>query len=72
MRMFVTFLLLTEPASMNPKPAWEKESSHHNEDLEDMVNLHQDDDGSTDNEEKAVQVGSDILSVLRKILSIKT
>ena len=35
-----------------------------------MVNLHQDDDGSTDDEEKAVQVGSDILSVLRKILSI--
>ena len=35
-----------------------------------MVNLHQDDDGSTDDEKEAVQVGSDILNVLIKNITL--
>ena len=62
MRMLVTFLLLTEPASMNPNPAWQKECFHHDKDLDD--DLHQDDDGSADDQEEAVQIGSDILCIL--------
>ena len=62
MRMLVTFLLLTEPASMNPNPAWQKESFHHDKYQDE--DLHQDDDGSADDEEEAVQIGSDILNVL--------
>ena len=53
-RMFVTFLLRTDPASRKAKPAccWKKEFHFSIE----IMDLHEDDDGSVDDEEELVHV----------------
>ena len=55
-RMFVTFLLRTDPASRKAKPAccWKKEF-HFSIEIVDK-DLHEDDDGSIDNQEELVHV----------------
>ena len=54
--MFVTFLLRTDPASRKAKPAccWKKEF-HFSIEIVDK-DLHEDDDGSVDNQEELVHV----------------
>ena len=54
-RMFVTFLLRTDPASRKANPACWKKEFHFSIEIVDK-DLHEDDDGSVDNEEELVHV----------------
>ena len=53
--MFVTFLLRTDPASRKAKPACRKKEFHFSIEIVDK-DLHEDDDGSIDNQEELVHV----------------
>ena len=54
-RMLVTFLLRTDPASRKAKPACWKKEIHFSIEIVDK-DLHEDDDGSVDNQEELVHV----------------